>query len=242
MKINELLLAITRCPEIAKAREDAAHPCANIVGLQEPDGFQAPEPWRGHIDTAPILFMSSNPSIREDDPWHKEPRSDAEIIDYCQRSFDENAGQISASAYNSVRFWVEVRARATEILGRPAVPGTDFALTELVHCKSTKEQGVARAHLTCAGQWLDRVIKVSGSDIIVLLGSLARDHCAARWHLNKGQPVHFGVPTPGRERAVVILPHPNARSKRKVADFVGAGQLQKLRALPASRDLGAGGN
>ena len=239
MERDELLLAITRCPEIERARGDAGHPCAGIVGLQQPDQFQAPEPWRGHIDAAPILFVSSNPSIRGGEPFPPAGWTDQDIIDYYQRCFDDDytgSERIDNRAYNSVPFWRGVRARAAEIIGRPAVPGADFALTELVHCKSTGEQGVRQAHLTCAEQWLDRVLQTSGANIVVLLGRQARDHCAARWHLNKGQPVHFGVPTPGRERAVVILPHPNARGRRKVKDCVGAEELVRLRALLARQD------
>ena len=239
MERDELLLAITRCPEIERARGDAGHPCAGIVGLQPPDQFQAPEPWRGHIDAAPILFVSSNPGIRGREPFPPAGWTDQGIIDYYQRCFDDDytgPDRIDHRAYNSVAFWRGVRARAAEIIGRQAVPGTDFALTELVHCKSTGEQGVRRAHLTCAEQWLDRVLQASGADIIVLLGQQARDHCAARWGLDKAQPVHFGVATPGRERAVVILPHPNARGRRKVKDCVGAEELVRLRALLARRD------
>lgn len=236
MTRDELLLAIVRCPEIDRARAEDGHPCAGIVGLQTADAFQAPEPWRGHIDTAPILFLSSNPSIAENDPFRAAASTDAEIIDYYQRSFDRDGGQISPNAYNSVAFWRGVRARATEILGRDAVPGVDFAITELVHCKSTGEQGVAEAHLTCAGRWLDRVLGVSGASVVVLLGRQARDHCVARWRLDKGRRVHFGVGTPGRERAVVVLPHPNARGKRKVGDCVSPDQLQQLRALVSGQD------
>lgn len=236
MTRDELLLAIVRCPEVGKARADAGHPCAGIVGSQKADDFQAPEPWRGRIDTAPILFLSSNPSIRKDDPVRVSSMTDAGIVDYYQRSFDPDAGHISANAYNSVPFWRGVRARAAEILGRDAAPGVDFALTELVHCKSTGEQGVSRAHLTCAGRWLDPVLEVSGASVVVLLGSKARDHCVARWKLDKGRSVYWGVATPGRERTVVVLPHPNARGKRKVGDLVGAGDLQQLRALVSGSD------
>ena len=236
MERDELLLAITRCPEIERARGDAGHPCAGIVGLQPPAQFQAPEPWRGHIDAAPILFVSSNPGIRGSEPFPPAGWTDQDIIDYYQRCFDENAGHISHSIYNSVRFWTAVRARATEILGRTAVPGADFALTELVHCKSKGEYGVAEALQTCVARWLNPVMQVSAAAIVVLLGQHARDHCAARWGLDKSQPVHFGVATPGRERAVVILPHPNARGRRKVKDCVGAEELVRLRALLARRD------
>ena len=235
MTRDELLVAIVRCPEIDRARADSRHPCADIVGWQKAD-FQAPEPWRGRIDSAPILFLSSNPSIDENERSRVSSKTDAEIIEYYQRSFDSDAGHISASAYNSVAFWRGVRARAAELLGRDAAPGVDFALTELVHCKSRGEQGVARAHLTCAGRWLDPVLGVSGASVVVLLGRQARDHCVARWKLDKGWSVYWDVATPGRERAVVVLPHPNARGKRKVGDLVGADDLQKLRALVSGQD------
>ena len=236
MTRDELLLAIVRCPEIDRARAEAGHPCAGIVGLQTADAFQAPEPWRGHIDTTPILFLASNPSIGGSYEFPPARWSDDRIIDYYQRSFDRDGGHIDEKGYNSVAFWCGVRARATEILGRDAVPGVDFAITELVHCKSTGEQGVDRAHLTCAGRWLDRVLGVSGATVVVLLGSQARDHCVARWGLDKGRRVHFGVGTPGRERAVVVLPHPNARGRRKVGDLVSPDELGRLRALVSDQN------
>lgn len=240
METNELLLKITRCPEIVKARGNASHPCAGIVGLQNAETFQAPEPWRGHIETAPILFVSSNPNIDSSiygkKPFPPPSWSDDQIIDHYRRCFDQDSdvpGPIPEKVYNSVAFWRGVRARAGEILGRRAVPGKCFALTELVHCKSSGQKGVAKAHQTCARRWIDRVMEASGADIVVLVGQHARDHCVARWHLKKSERVHFGVLVGGRERAVVILPHPNARQPRKVRDLVAPEQLQRLRELLA---------
>ena len=97
MERDELLLAITRCREIERARGDAGHPCAGIVGLQPPDQFQVPEPWRGHIDAAPILFVSSNPSIRGREPFPPAGWTDQGIIDYYQRSLTKTPA-ISAIA------------------------------------------------------------------------------------------------------------------------------------------------
>ena len=56
MERNELLLAITRCPELGKARGDAGHPCNSVVCAQGPDDYHVPEPWQGHIETAPICL------------------------------------------------------------------------------------------------------------------------------------------------------------------------------------------
>lgn len=44
-----------------------------------------------------------------------------------------------------VRFWAAVRARASELLGRSAIAGFDYAISEIVHCKSDSEVGVSAA-------------------------------------------------------------------------------------------------
>ena len=231
MKSDELLFAITRCPELAIARTDRAHPCSKIAGVQPSDVYQVPEPWSGHIEEAPILFISSNPSINEDEHFPTPLWSQTDTIDYFQRRFDRDAGYVSEQAYKKVPFWREVRARAKEILKREAVPGHDFALTELAHCKSRKEQGVREALPLCLERWFAALMEYSGSKIVILLGASARDTCAQLWKLDRRESVHFDIPIAGRNRAVVILPHPNARGKRKTVDHATPAQLERLNSL-----------
>ena len=229
-----LLLAINRCTELDKARANGNHPCSKIVGLQHTDVFQAPEPWRGHIDTALILFISSNPSISGEEIFPPPNWPDENVVAHYQGCFDRDnsaPSNIDERNYSSVQFWREVRGRATEILGRPAVQGTDFALTELVHCKSTREQGVSEALHHCADLWLEQVIEQSSARIIVTLGNHARALCAELWGISSNRCVHFGVNTKGGERAVVILPHPNARKKRKLEHHTTEGERLRLRSL-----------
>ena len=95
MKRNELLLSITRCPELALAQANANHSCAGVVGVQEGcsgGGYQVPEPWTGHIETAPIIFISSIPGIANNEHFPRKDWSDANTIDFFQRRFDEDAG------------------------------------------------------------------------------------------------------------------------------------------------------
>lgn len=234
MERQELLRAITYCPEIPKARADANHRCHEIVCFQWADAFQAPEPWRGHIDTALILFVSSNPGFRKGPAFPPADWATERIAEYYEGEF----AKVVASAGNQVPFWSAIHSIAAAIYGHEVVAGKDYALTEIVHCKSTGEKGVNKAQPFCPNKWLDLVMEQSGAKIIVLLGRHARDHCAARWRLNKSERVKFGVPVAGRERAIVILPHPNAREERKVEVLVTPEQLRRLQELLPDAERG----
>ena len=228
-KSRDLLLRITRCPILVAARTDPSHPCSTIVSLQSGVERHVPEPWCGHIDTAPILFVSSNPSIFAAERFPTQSWSAADTADYFERRFDADAGYISPKTYNGVRFWSSVRARAREILGRDATPGIDFALTEVVHCKSRQEKGVAAAVDTCAGMWLGLILAQSEARVVVLLGKRAQMTFSKIWGLGLLQSAHFGIDLGGRDRAVVLLPHPNAFARKTVAARVGEDNLRQLR-------------
>jgi hypothetical protein len=69
-----LLREITRCPHIQSCytSSQSNHPCQKIISSQKEhaqslDTFQVPETWSGNIEQAPILFLSSNPSIDENE-------------------------------------------------------------------------------------------------------------------------------------------------------------------------------
>ncbi|HEY1976397.1 MAG TPA: hypothetical protein VGG89_07630 [Candidatus Baltobacteraceae bacterium] len=69
--VRETFDAIAYCPNVERCiGGDKANPCYSIVskqGAASIDTFQLPEPWVGQIDVAPLLFVSSNPSIGKDD-------------------------------------------------------------------------------------------------------------------------------------------------------------------------------
>ncbi len=171
---RDLLLAITRCPNVVhiKTTGDRNHPCFAVVDAQPGslDDFQVPEPWSGHLAEAPILFISSNPGI--DKGGHLPMATeDDELTDIFDNAFKgDKPGRIAdgvriirpdGAPGGVVAYWRSIRALAEEALGRQANPGFDYALTEVVHCKSDNEKGVGKALLTCADNWLEKVLKVS---------------------------------------------------------------------------------
>ena len=70
-----------------------------------------------------------------------------------------------------------------ELLGREAQPGIDYALTEIVHCKSKHETGVREAEDFCANRYLKRVLSLSAAGILVVLGKAARQAMARQFAL-----------------------------------------------------------
>lgn len=68
---KNLMMSISNCDEIERAKEDSNHPCHKIVHYQYIENrrkaFQHPEPWNGNIEKADILFVGSNPSIDFDE-------------------------------------------------------------------------------------------------------------------------------------------------------------------------------
>ena len=93
--MQDLLLQISRCPNVARClgKPDRSHPCSAIVNHQQALGIDepyVPVPWIGHIETAPILFLSSNPSATGVEFAPKASWSDDEIIDFHANGFDED--------------------------------------------------------------------------------------------------------------------------------------------------------
>ena len=251
MERDELLLAITRCPEIERARGDAGHPCHRVVCSQDAAGYDVPEPWQGHIETAPILFVSLNPGYGENQVFPTPEWTDADTIDFFRRRFDEEAGWTRHAAGNRiylrvkdsngnkrfegrpVRHWgsTGINGYATKLLGREPVFGRDMTMTMAVHCKSSDGYVAKPAMRQCARKWLNQIMEHSAASIVVLLGDDARNACAELWGFDKRRRVHFDVRTPKQERAVVLLPHPAARNRGKFEDYVTPKELQSLRAL-----------
>ena len=243
MNIN-LLLDIARCPVVqhclANPRID--HPCADIVRVQHSRTYadhQTPEPWSGHLSYAPILFLSSNPSLSDRDVVPTGDWTDDSIIDYFENRFgggrkewikDGTRGlSKDGSHLGATMFWAAVRRRAAELLQRDVTPGIDYALTEIVHCKSRAEQGVRQALDHCKGRYLSRVMKASAARVVVALGSLARQALTAELCVSDNARLRGPVEFFGRERVIACLPHPNARTKRTFPAVMSREELQVIR-------------
>ena len=130
---TELLGTITHCPVVLACRAGATHPCSDIVGVQEHKSLerhQVPEPWSGAIEQAPILFVSSNPSISTDEPYPDMGWQPERVRDFSQFRFGGGPDHLpfvkdgirfplkdGGHSKRPVPFWAAVRQRSRELLG-----------------------------------------------------------------------------------------------------------------------------
>jgi hypothetical protein len=239
----DLLHEITRCPNIQLyfSSPQCSNPCAYIISTQHAssiDKLQVPEPWSGDLEHAPILFLSSNPSINDVEEIPLWSWSNEWIEDFYTNRYEGGRKQwIKDGKYNLlldgsrqiVRFWVEVRQRARELLERDICDGVDYALTEVVHCKSQGEEGVRAALNECSKHYLRKVLELSGAKVIVTLGNTVKETVKLEFGIPASVDV-FGPTTIGtHQRYIAFLPHPNARGYRSFEKRIDHAKLQELR-------------
>lgn len=173
--MNNLLLDIAKCCEVEKAKSDCTHPCNKIVSSQSGE-FQLPEPWNGHLDTAEILFISSNPSIDPNENYPTASWNDDDIISFFENRF-ENTPKNQWSTY-----WRTILKWAGWVI--PNIEFDKIAITEIVHCKSQKEFGVTPlCQKTCFNKWLREILKIFKGKYIVVVGRKAEEYI--KFHLDE---------------------------------------------------------
>lgn len=181
---------------------------------------QRPEPWIGTISRARLLFVSSNPSIseepgklREDFPTNSmEQDESAEFFinrfnpklekvhatfghkvepDFLTRSKDGEYRSGMKNPKESQKTWLKTHDRAMELLGTSAHPHEDYALTEIIHCKSKNGKGVvAKASSLCICKWMTDIFALSPARVVVVFGQKVRDQFAKPF---LGAPKDFGL-------------------------------------------------
>jgi|HubBroStandDraft_4_1064222.scaffolds.fasta_scaffold00001_7 hypothetical protein len=239
--VREVFDSIAYCKNVALCQHgDASHPCATIVRSQHvsDNDFQLPEPWRGQIDKARILFLGSNPSIG-DDRYALQTSTQEEVWESQQLAFGGGSRAYivggtkttkpDGSPDRNVRYWSCIQARARELMPN-AIPGQDYAISEVVHCKSTEEEGVREAAQTCYDMHMAGVFSAAIAIVVVVLGKVARDRILGANATVPPSPLK--VELGNRMRTLLFLPHPNDRGpKKSLAAHYSCADLDALRRL-----------
>ena len=158
------------------------------------ENFQIPEPWVGHIDKAPLLFLSSNPSISDDEkdyPRFGKIKKNIEssslsfvfkddplkLIDFYNKRFEANPKKENKwpSYWNSVYKAALYLYDKNDKKDNGSIKcGCHYALSEVVHCKSKSETGVPQALNECSEKYLEELLDISPAKVVVVYGVNAK--------------------------------------------------------------------
>jgi hypothetical protein len=219
---------------------------------------QRPEPWIGNLENSKVLFISSNPSIsddpdisiREDFPTYATSEDDSAqffvnrfnsedgaphaTFNYQDRSnflYRSNDGKYRGKGNSfdkPIETWQGVYERAKEILGEGCDPAENYALTEVVKCKSKAEVGVKKASANCIDQWMHKVMQISPANLVVVIGAPARDIFA---HKLADLGSEFGADSKGYQK---LGQRGRALRDIKISDFGGKRRIYIFNWHPTS--------
>lgn len=242
--MDSLIKEIINCDNITLCKDDKfSCPCKKIVTSQNVNSqfFQVPEPWNGNIKQAKILFISSNPSINENEEYPDTSWKPELVEDFFTNRFngkikkwvkDNKYVLLKNGCYNNkhVPFWSSIIKRTEEILGtNHIISNDDFCITEIVKCKSTKEYGVEEALEECSKKYLRKVLGYSGARLIIVLGSKMKNVMLAKYPFLSVDNVEWSA-IEGLDRIVIFLPHPTSWEKNKtVLGRYGKENIERIR-------------
>lgn len=240
-----LLYEITHCSNVDGCyyRNFEGHPCSKIVFVQKNTKFkefQFPEPWNGDLDKAPLLFISSNPGFSEKEEYPDSSWSNDLIADFFINRFDGKQKMwVQNKLYpllkdgkykkNWVRFWASINKMASKLLDKTAIPGIDYAITEVVHCKSKKEIGVKEALKECTGRYLDRILSQSGASVLICLGKIAKNVICSKYSILPSSNTYGPTIIGNKERYLFFVPHPNSRKVHTLDKCISSDYIDTLR-------------
>lgn len=111
------------------------------------------------------------------------------------------------------------------------MPGQDYALTEVVHCGTQHEAGIADAFATCSSRYFNRTIAASPAQVVICVGAWATEAFRLNLEIDMAKDRLWGpAELLGRVRYVLSVPHPGAFGRPKSLEpSVGADGLSRLR-------------
>jgi uracil-DNA glycosylase family 4 len=246
----KLFNKILFCP-INKLKLNDLGACQRIIEVQKENKhkFQFAEPWNGDIENAKILFVSSNPAIDFDEyfptydienetfvgNWNEEEIKNFFYKRFTYFSNKRNNAKLTfkkvvkneSGTPKTVKYWTNLNARAKELIGRKAKLNNDFAITEIVHCKSKSEVDIDDKCLeSCSNNYLKEIISLSNAKLIVAVGKKAKEVIYNLYLKNQNitdfekNKLYGPFEINNKHRYFLYICHPNTRKEIKKLDKV----------------------
>lgn len=193
---------------------------SNPYGRRCYDATPAPPPY-GRIAEFNGARVEEHPSLERAFEAPKAEWSDAQLLDKAATLFKVWAEPKGTRLYldeektldKESPYWSAARCFAESVLHQP-VPGSDYALMEIVRCKSPEEEGVEEAAKECVPRYLDRTLELSPAPVVVVMGRSARQVVRRLTGFADYGPVSPPLPLGGQKRTLVFLAHPSSRGSK----------------------------
>ena len=234
-KYNYHLLEITKCNNFISCENT---PCEKIVKFQKKKIKQLPEPWNGDLENAKLLFISSNPSIDDYEYYPTLKWKDEAICDYFHNRFSKEKQYVKNYLYpklrdgystNWVRYWASIQKISKKLLERDVMPGIDYALLEIVRCKSKHEYGVDEATEECTEKYLNKTLSFNKSQVLVIVGKKAREIFEKLFEIKLSLNKIIEKEIYLSKRLIFYIPHSNSRGKRTLENILDQLSIDKIR-------------
>ena len=170
--------------------------------------LQLPEPWNGHLSSAKIMYIGSNPSYSCNERFPTQAWTDDAICDFFDNRFLQTDIRVSFwTRLVKMTRWILAEIDPGKVIPEYCRKG-DFedyrainqyiVSTEIVHWKSTHEQGV-RECIKPSLKWMEPILKLFTGKVVVLLGGVACEQRAVIDRLLQRRGIKvLELPHPGR--------------------------------------------
>ena len=246
-KKKRLCEQITLCPNTGNIGNNGINPCDKILKAQNcTEGFQMPEPWSGHLSSAKILYIGSNPSIDCDEVYPDYNWSKKQICDFFKNRFKNGKVLKSTGKEVSVPYWMGLITYTNMINDKLTTYGkspltsypkkkkskknfydelnNDVASTEIVHCKSKNAVGFYESRCKCSDLWMANILKIFNGELIVVLGGKAKDainNCCKLKSVMASQT-----------KPIIYLPHPSSPASTNTRIAAVDSELKRVKLIP----------
>src|SRR5574344_2843407 len=180
--------------------------------------------------TKQLLAMRAEERAKDAERWAKYAAEEAALEKKAARA--KKAAQKRAAAraaedatpevytHRSILHWSSIRKTVAKLYGRSVddvIPGVDYAMTEIVHCKTTETFCKNKPYSECTDRYLDKLVGVSGAKVILVVGGVASRIVRRRYHIAKDKNrIKKDVEINGRKFDFIFIADPSSLFPRKI--------------------------
>src|SRR4051812_44087118 len=199
-------------------------------------------PWVGHLQEAPLLFVSSTPYVHRSHDAFQAPDPRPPLVTFNGASIDDHPSlgrPFEAPKYewdvwtdptgtrgytneamglgDVSPYWSAAYSFASSAFTRPVRPDTTMPSQRLCAASRETSREASTRPRPSVPRYFERTLALSPAAVVVAFGRQARQQLRKLTGYADCGPVSPPLAVAGRERALVFLAHPNSRKSQYAA-------------------------